>query len=165
MEKLSKGFKRIILCGHGASGKDHLRKRLEHRGFEYALSYTTRPPRENETSGQDYRFVSEDQAQAMIKNGEFYEWVRFNDWIYGTTQEQFYSKTLFIMTPRGLEHLLPEDRAESLIIFIDIPEEIRIGRLANRAMPGDTLERRVQADRLDFANFTNYDIRISNADF
>lgn len=157
--------KRIILCGHAASGKDHLRKRLEAKGYEYALSYTTRPPRENETAGTDYRFITEDQAQEMIRNGEFYEWVRFNSWIYGTTVEQFYSKTLFIMTPRGLEHLKPEDRAESLIIFIDIAEPTRYRRLSKREMPGDTLERRMQADRLDFENFTNYDIRIANPDF
>ena len=157
--------KRIILCGHAASGKDHLRKRLEQKGYEYALSYTTRPPRENETPGTDYRFITEAQAQELIRGGEFYEWVRFNDWIYGTTKEQFYSKNLFIMTPRGLMHLKPQDRQESLIIFIDIPESIRHERLQSREMPGDTIERRMEADRLDFRSFKDYDIRITNPDF
>ena len=32
-------------------------------------------------------------------------------------------------------------------------------------MPGDSLERRIEADEKDFQNFTNYDIRISNPDF
>jgi len=157
--------KRVILCGHAASGKDYLRKRFERRGYRYALSYTTRPPRENETPGTDYRFVTETQAQEMIHNGEFYEWVRFNDWIYGTTREQFKTKDLFIMTPRGLQHLLPEDRAESLVIFVDIPESVRRARLQHREMPGDTADRRMEADRLDFLNFTDYDIRITNSDF
>ena len=157
--------KRIILCGHAASGKDHLRKRLEQKGYDYALSYTTRPPRENETPGTDYRFITEAQAQELIREGEFYEWVRFNNWIYGTTKEQFYSKNLFIMTPRGLEHLKPQDRQESLIIFIDIPEDIRYERLKSREMPGDTIERRMAADRLDFLAFEDYDIRITNPDF
>jgi guanylate kinase len=157
--------KRIILCGPGASGKDHLRKRLEDRGYQYALSYTTRPQRPGENPETDYRFISEAAAQEMIRNGEFYEWVRFNQWIYGTTREQFASKTLFIMTPRGLEHLKPHDRSESLIIFIDIPENIRRERLMHREMPGDTVERRLEADRLDFQGFTNYDIRITNSDF
>jgi len=157
--------KRVILCGHAASGKDHLRKRLEEKGFSYALSYTTRPPRENEIPGTDYRFITEKRAQEMISAGDFYEWVRFNDWIYGTSKEQFETKTLFIMTPRGLQHLKSDDRAESLIIFIDIPEDIRRNRLANREMPGDTLERRMHADSLDFENFTTYDIRITNPDF
>jgi guanylate kinase len=157
--------KRIIICGHAASGKDYFRKKLESRGYQYALSYTTRPPRENETPGTDYRFITEAQAQEMIQRGEFYEWVRFNDCIYGTTVEQFESKNLFIMTPRGLQHLKPKDRAESLVIFIDIPEEVRRSRLMNREMPGDTVDRRMTADRLDFLNFTDYDIKITNSNF
>jgi hypothetical protein len=32
-------------------------------------------------------------------------------------------------------------------------------------MPGDSLERRIQADEEDFKDFTNYDIRITNPDF
>lgn len=157
--------KRIIICGQAASGKDVLRKRLEKLGYDYALSYTTRPPRENEAEGTDYRFIAELEAQRMIWDGEFYEWVRFNDWIYGTTREQFETKNLFIMTPRGLEHLKPHDRAESFIIFIDIAEKIRYDRLLTREMPGDTVERRLAADRLDFNNFKNYDLRITNPDF
>jgi hypothetical protein len=48
---------RIILCGKAASGKDHLRKILEGRGFKYGVSYTTRPPRQGEIDGKDYLFV------------------------------------------------------------------------------------------------------------
>lgn len=158
-------LKRIIICGHAASGKDHLRKRLESRGYQYALSYTTRPPRDNETPETDYRFVTEAQAQEMIREGGFYEWVRFNNWIYGTSKEQFETKNLFIMTPRGLQHLKPDDRKQSLIIFIDIAEEIRYARLLAREMPGDSVERRMEADRLDFLDFNDYDIRITNPDF
>ena len=32
-------------------------------------------------------------------------------------------------------------------------------------MPGDTMERRIMADELDFADFTDYDLRITNEDF
>lgn len=157
--------RRLILCGHAASGKDHMRKMLESKGYSYATSYTTRPPRADEDHEKDYRFISEVTAQAMIRAGEFYEWVRFNDWIYGTTRAQFMEHDLFIMTPRGLEHLSPDDRKESLIIFIDIAEDIRRARLANREMPGDSLERRLTADSMDFHEFKGYDIRITNADF
>ena len=47
----------------------------------------------------------------------------------------------------------------------NIPEEVRRERLLNRAMPGDTLERRLIADWEDFKDFTDYDVRISNPDF
>jgi len=32
-------------------------------------------------------------------------------------------------------------------------------------MPGDTVQRRLEADDLDFKDFTDYDVRITNPDF
>jgi len=66
-----KNHKRIILVGKAASGKDHLRKRFESRGFKYAVSYTTRPPREGEIDGKDYIFISEDESKVLIESGFF----------------------------------------------------------------------------------------------
>ena len=77
--------KRIILVGQAASGKDHIRKTFEAQGFKYAVSYTTRPPRPDEIAGQDYFFIKQPDAQDMIDKCEFYEWVVFNGWIYGTS--------------------------------------------------------------------------------
>jgi guanylate kinase len=73
--------KRIILVGKAASGKDNLRKRFESRGFKYAVSYTTRPPREGEIHNEDYIFITDELAQKMIDEGNFYEYVEFNGWI------------------------------------------------------------------------------------
>ena len=157
--------KRIILVGRAASGKDFTRKKLEERGFKYAVSYTTRPPRPGEVDGKDYIFITPANAQDMIDREEFYEWVAFNNWIYGTTIEQFHKDDVFIMTPSGLAHLSPEDRAQSFVIYFDIDEEVRRQRMLDRNMPGDSVERRIEADRIDFDNFTNYDLRITNSDF
>ena len=32
-------------------------------------------------------------------------------------------------------------------------------------MPGDSMDRRIRADEVDFNNFNDYDLRITNADF
>ena len=157
--------KRIILVGRAASGKDHIRKKLEDRGFKYAVSYTTRPPRTSEVDGKDYIFISEEVAQKMIQNDEFYEYVEFNGWLYGTSREQFETDDVFIMTPTGLSHVDEVSRKQSFVIFIDIAEDVRRQRMLARDMPGDSVERRLEADRLDFENFSNYDIRITNHDF
>ena len=157
--------KRIILVGRAASGKDFIRKKLENRGFRYAVSYTTRPPREGEIDGVDYIFISPQLALNMIKNDEFYEYVEFNGWIYGTSRDQFDQDDVFIMTPSGLAHLSEDARKQSFVIFIDIAEDIRRERMSLRNMPGDSVERRLEADRIDFENFTNYDIKITNHDF
>ena len=79
-----KNKSRIILCGKAASGKDHLRKILEGRGFNYGVSYTTRLPREGEIDGKDYFFITDEEASKMIESNMFYEYVYFNGWLYGT---------------------------------------------------------------------------------
>ena len=72
MLTLMRNHKRIILVGKAASGKDHLRKRFESRGFKYAVSYTTRPPREGEIDGKDYIFLTDEEAKVLIESGFFY---------------------------------------------------------------------------------------------
>lgn len=157
---------KIILVGKAASGKDHMRKLLENRGFIYGVSFTTRPPREGEIHGKDYYFLSVEDFEAKIKEDYWYEYVKFNGWYYGTSKEQFYKTcNLFIMTPAGISHISTKDRQDCTIIYIDIPLKIRIDRLNNRNMPGDSLNRRIAADEKDFEHFKDFDIRINNHNF
>lgn len=157
---------KIILVGKAASGKDHMRKVMEGRGFTYGISYTTRPPREGEIDGRDYYFMSKEDFEDRIKNNFWYEWVEFNGWYYGTSYKQFKEQcNLFIMTPKGISHINPIDRKECTIIYLNMPIEVRRDRLHQRNMPGDTLERRLEADEKDFEGFTNYDIEINNHNF
>lgn len=157
--------KRIILVGKAASGKDYLRRILLENGYSTAVSYTTRPARPGEKEGVDYKFISEELAQDYIDDGIFLEYVSFNGWIYGTTREQWNTERVFIMTPAGLSHVKGADRDESFVIYLDIKGEDRLNRLFSRQMPGDSIERRLQADEADFKNFQNYDMLIKSSDF
>jgi hypothetical protein len=69
------------------------------------------------------------------------------------------------MTPKGISHIKDEDRLTSFIIFFDIPIDIRRERLINRNMPGDSTERRIEADEADFIDFNDFDIKITNPNF
>lgn len=156
---------RVILCGQGSSGKDHLKKKLVDKGFTPSISYTTREPRPGEVEGVDYHFISEATFLKMVDNNEFREWNKFaNKWYYGTTNKHFDAADVFIMTPSGIKALTEEERKKFLIIFLDIPEYIRRDRLLARKGPDDP-ERRLTTDRIDFAGFSSYDIRITNHDF
>lgn len=157
---------KIILAGKAASGKDHLRKIMEGRGFKYGISYTTRPSRVGEIDGRDYYFISESEFIDKIENNYWYEYIEFNGWFYGTSKKQFNALcNLFIMTPKGISHIDPIDRKECTIIYLDISVSERKKRLKNRNMPGDSLDRRIQADENDFKLFNDYDIKITNPNF
>lgn len=157
--------RRIILVGKGGSGKDYARKKLENLGLKYCASHTSRPPRNGEIDGKDYFFISLDEAKSLINRSNFfYEHVEFNGWIYGTSIREFESSNLFIMTPKGISNLKPEDRESSAIFYLDIEESVRRQRLSVRR-DADSVERRLLADEKDFENFTDYDYRITNPDF
>jgi guanylate kinase len=162
---MNKRPKRLIIVGKGGSGKDYMRKILELRGFKYCVSHTTRPPREGEINGKDYYFITEDEANRdFIEKGLFYEYVSFNDWIYGTSIDEFISSDLFIMTPSGLSSMEKLDREESFVVYLDIDEKTRRERLSSRN-DADVLERRLGADREDFLKFSDFDARITDPFF
>lgn len=153
---------KIVIVGRGGSGKDFLRKKFQEKGFKYCVSYTSRPIREGEIDGKDYIFTTAQYFNTIYSL--FYEIDEFNDWKYGTLEGDFIESNLFIMTPRGVNNIKPEDRKKCFVIFIDPPEEIIKERLTQRK-DADSADRRIEADNKDFLEFTNYDIRITNHDF
>ena len=156
--------KRIIIVGKAACGKNHLREKFEQRGFKYGVSYTTRKPRPGESEGYEYHFINDDEFVRMINNDEFYEHVNFNNCYYGTTKFNFNTKNIFILTPEGVSKIKPEDRKDCFIIFLDIPENIRINRMSERH-DFYKIKHRLEADKKDFDGFSDYDLRITNEDF
>ena len=68
------------------------------------------------------------------------------------------------MTPSGLSSMKPEDRIESFVVYLDIDESVRKERLSQRN-DADKLERRLNADYLDFNDFTDFDERIEDPYF
>lgn len=157
------GKTRIIIVGRGGSGKDYLRKRLISRGMTPSISYTSRPPREGEVEGVDYFYRPVEFFESPEQ--DFYELVVFNGWYYGTLRKQFDNDDVFIMTPSGINHILPEDRSSCFIIYLNPPREIIQERLEQRNGMKDSVERRMLADDEDFRDFTDYDLLITNPYF
>ena len=83
----------------------------------------------------------------------------------GKTREEFEKGDVLIMSPEGLD-LLPEDiKKRCLIIYLDIEPTTRLVRLILRDDKNDTLERRFEADEKQFANFKEFDLRVTNSEF
>jgi guanylate kinase len=145
-------YKRIILCGKMASGKDYMRSKLVEGGFTKDVSYTTRPMRKGEQDGVDYIYIDNKTFEDMIANNEFYEYTNFCGWYYGTTLESWSNSHIFIFDAHGLKKVPESDLKESFVIYFDVPLDIRLERLKTRDMGYDTAERRLASDFLDFQN-------------
>lgn len=160
----NRGLKRFVLVAKGGSGKDFARKILQENGYEYAVTCTTRPKRNTEEDGKDYFFIDDTNFNEMENSAKFYEAIKFNNWGYGTTNETFYGKNLFIMTPSGISKIKDEDRRDTCIVYFDIPEKLRRKRLAARG-DADSVDRRIIADDTDFRDFNDYDVLITDPYF
>ncbi len=156
--------KRIILVGKAASGKDYFKKFLIQKGYIPSISHTTRPKRVGEIDGEDYFFISKTKFLDMVKSNMFYENKFFNGWHYGTSIEMFNTADVFIFTPSGVESLPRQELKNSLIVFFDIDPDIRIDRMNERS-DADRTERRLMSDAIDFMDFNEYDLKVTNPNF
>lgn len=80
----------IIISSPSGAGKTTLCKMLlkNHSFFSFSISHTTRIKRNNETEGNDYYFVSNDNFKKMIDAQEFVEWATVHNNYYGTSKKE-----------------------------------------------------------------------------
>ena len=156
--------KKILVVGHGGSGKDFLVHKLINRGFKKCISHTTRPKRKNESDKKDYYFISEKKFKENISNNSFIEYQVFNTWYYGISKKEFDECDVLIVTPHFIKQLSKKYRDNCFIIYIDIDENIRRNRL-NKRNDSDSTDRRIFEDKKLFDNFCDYDLKIKNTDF
>ena len=64
------------MCGPSGAGKTTLFKRLMSdfpKTYGFSVSHTTRSPREGETDGVDYHYVSKERMEEKIQGEEMIE--------------------------------------------------------------------------------------------
>lgn len=143
---MSKG-KLIVISGASGVGKGTVLKRMmECRDdMSFSISATTRAPRPGEIDGVHYYFVTREQFEEMIANGEFLEYDNHAANYYGTPRFQIQEKqakgpVLLDIEPNGARAVRQAD-PEAVLIFIMPPsmEELE-NRLRGR---GDTSEEQI----------------------
>ena len=112
----------IVVSGPAGVGKGSVIKRVRELTDEaiMSVSATSRKPRPGETDGVSYFFISREQFEKMIKNGNLLEWVEYCGNYYGTPRE-FVSKKI--------------EKGNNIILEIDVEGSMRIKKL----FPGSIL--------------------------
>ena len=79
-----------VITGPSGVGKGTLIRGLLERvpGLELSVSATTRPPRPGERDGVDYHFLSGEEFDRRVANGEFVEHARYSGHQYGTLRSE-----------------------------------------------------------------------------
>lgn len=162
----------VVISGPTASGKSTLWRRLVQRpGVAFSVSATTRAPRHGERDGVDYRFVTRAEFERRIQAGEFLEWARVHDQLYGTLRGQVEAALaagrdiLLEIDVQGARQLrgcgLP-----ILTIFVLPPSlEVLERRLRARGTEDEgEMGRRLAVARQELAQAPDYDHRVVNDD-
>lgn len=78
----------FVLSGPSRSGKNTIAQHLlkdKDLNLSKAITCTTRDPRAGEKDSVDYYFLTNDEFDAIIANGDFVEWANVHDYRYGTS--------------------------------------------------------------------------------
>lgn len=76
----------ILFSGPSGVGKDTVLDVVlnKNKDLQKSISLTTRDIRENETDGKDYYFISPEDFEKMIAQGEVLEYAQYGSNLYGT---------------------------------------------------------------------------------
>ncbi len=144
------------------------------QGLKGGIKMTTRPMRINEVQDVTYNFVDFQIFKDKINNDELVCYQRFEVtplnkapeiWYYGITKEEFNDSQVFIMTPGDLSQIDQETRKKCFVVYLDIDRKIREHRILKRNDNNDSVLRRLDADEIDFKDFRDYDLKITDPEF
>ena len=69
------------------------------------------------------------------------------------------------MTPGDLSQIDSETRKKCFVVYLDIDRNIRESRILKRNDNNDSVIRRLDADEIDFQNFRDYDLKLTDPEF
>jgi len=161
----------FVISGSSGVGKGTVIKAFlnKHPNFKLSVSCTTRKQREGEIHGVNYFFLSSEEFQKHIQNGDFLEWAEFSGNRYGT-RKSFVEKCLkngdnliLEIDTKGalnVKKLMPE----AVLIFIEPPsmEELEARLRGRHTETEDAIQKRLASIKLELENSKHYDYKIVN---
>ncbi|MGV8057423.1 MAG: guanylate kinase [Smithellaceae bacterium] len=163
----------IVVSAPSGAGKSSLCQRLldAHPEIKFSVSYTTRLPRPGEVDGKDYFFISREEFQRRIDQGDFAEWVENYGNLYGTsigTIKELLAKgetILLDIEPRGAKKIKQNFRGGIFIFILPPSREELLRRLEGRGLESsDIIQARYAQAESELKEVSWYDYAIFNDD-
>ena len=164
----------FLIAGPSGVGKGTIVSRLLDASSRIwsSVSATTRPSRPGETEGVHYYFVTDEEFDRLIDEGEMLEWALVHGkHRYGTPRQP-----VLDVQAKGLIPLLEIDldgarqirksMPEAIQIFIEPPsmEELERRLRGRGTEDGEEIARRLETARGEMAARDEFDVRIVNRD-
>ena len=164
------GGKLFVISGASGVGKSTILKRVMEAEpkLQFSVSATSRAPREGETNGVQYFFISEDAFKQMITQGAFVEYDYHMGNYYGTLKSEIFNKTqqgnmILDVEPVGAMRVR-EIYPDAMLIFIAPPSmEVLNARLRSRNdTPEDQIAVRAERAAWENSQQDKYDYVVVN---
>lgn len=164
----------IVVSGFSGAGKGTIMKLLlEKYEQQYALSIsaTTRSPRPGEEHGREYFFVSTEEFESMIEQGQLIEYAKYVNNYYGTPKTYVESQLALgkdVILEIEIQGALKvkEQFPDTLLLFVTTPtaEELK-NRLVGRGTEDEaTILSRLSRAVEESQGIENYDYFVVNDD-
>jgi guanylate kinase len=113
----------FVITGPSGVGKGTLIRTLLERvpALELAVSATTRAPRPGEADGRDYHFLTEEEFERRVRDGEFVEHATYSGRRYGTLRAELERRLA-----AGRSVLLEIELQGARQVAREVPEAVRI---------------------------------------
>ena len=165
--------KLFIISGPSAVGKGTIVKRItdSDENIRVSVSATTREPREGETEGVSYYFMTDGEFQKSVKEGGFLEHASVHGHYYGTPKapvmsqlEEEHDVILEIDVQGAMQ--VKESCPEGVFIFILPPslDELRSRILHRGTESQEDIEIRMNAAEKELEYLPHYDYCVVNED-
>jgi len=164
----------IILSSPSGTGKSTLARMLldKYDNIKLSISATTRKPREGETNGFDYYFLTQEEFDKKVKDNEFLEYAGIYERSYGTMKSQIENKfaegndVLLDIDWQGNLSISKQIKNQSKLLRIFLlPPSVREleNRLTLRATDSkEVIERRMADAKNTINHYKEYDFVIIN---
>ena len=161
--------KLIIISGPSGIGKDTVVSEYLKRNKAYkTISCTSRPIREGDIPDVTYHFITKEEFENKIKNGELLEYTIYNNNYYGTLKnaiDDYIDKedVIMIIEVEG-EGNVKKIYPEAISIFLLPPSmDVLKERLIKRCNVSlDNIEDRLETAKKEIEISTRYDYRLVN---
>ncbi len=167
----------IVISSPSGAGKTSVCKKLLELDSELrpSISVTTRRPRNNETNGIDYIFISKEDFDKKISNGQFLEYANVFNNKYGTLVSSTKDilnqgfDVLFDIDWQGTQQL-SQNNNNILTIFILPPDKNEIERRLKKRETENSENIDIVSERMskfedELSHWKEYDYVVTNDNF
>ena len=166
----------VILSSPSGAGKTSIARALvkENKYFSFSVSATTRKTRPGEINGREYHFLTVNEFEERIDNGQFLEHAKVFGNLYGTPLKPVLESInngkdlIFDVDWQGGKQIRGSSLSKFVISIFILPPSIKAlqERLMKRAQDSsDTVKDRMRKSIGEIMHWKEYDYVIVNSNF